>query len=274
MGKTIALVGFADNTSYLAKDTKADEIWSLRTWYKIADLPRVDRLFEIHPYEFLHGRRDDTEYIEYLQRAHPFPIYMQEINPDKPSSVVYPLEEVIHNLFVNLRRGEKVIRYFTSTFSYMLALAILENPDRIEIYGFDMAWGTEYQYQKAGAEFMIGVAAGRGIEVYIPEECNLLKARLYGYEALRMITRQYLEARQIQYDNLLSEKMAQLNLASGEWNQRNGNEQANRELWEKIRKLTDEVNVYSGALQAINQLIKQCDLEEIGVSDLKVVEQG
>lgn len=50
-------------------------------------------------------------------------------------------------------------------------------------------------YQKAAFEYLIGFARGRGIEVYIPPKCSLLRAALYGYEDLRAASRVYYEYR-------------------------------------------------------------------------------
>ncbi len=62
----------------------------------------------------------------------------------------------------------------------MLALAIyeavtLKNIKRIAIYGVDMGVSTEYNYQKPNMEYLIGFARGKGISVYVPPQCELLK---------------------------------------------------------------------------------------------------
>ena len=55
-----------------------------------------------------------------------------------PDSVRYPIEAAF-----GLGGPD-----FTSSAPYMIAMAMLEGVDRIEMYGFDMANGTEYQYQR------------------------------------------------------------------------------------------------------------------------------
>jgi hypothetical protein len=57
--------------------------------------------------------------------------------------------------------------YLESSFAYMLAVAILKQPDVINIYGIRMAADEEYAYQRANAEYMIGYARGKGIEVNV-----------------------------------------------------------------------------------------------------------
>jgi hypothetical protein len=107
---------------------------------------------------------------------------MLNIHADVPSSAEYPLEKVVE-LLPALKRGtEKQVKYFTSSFSYMLALAIAEGFERIEVYGFELAAGDEYVPQKACAEFWMGFALGKGIEVFLPEGSQLCWGPLYGYQ--------------------------------------------------------------------------------------------
>jgi hypothetical protein len=88
----------------------------------------------------------------------------------------YPLENVINYFGVD---------YFSNTVDYALALAIFQKYEYIDLYGINMELDTEYAYQKAGVEFWIGQAMGRGIKV-VPhgEHTTILKTRdglLYGY---------------------------------------------------------------------------------------------
>ena len=53
----------------------------------------------------------------------------------------------------------------------------------INIYGVDMATGTEYAAQRPSCEYWIGIARGRGITVEIPLSSDLLKVnQMYGAE--------------------------------------------------------------------------------------------
>jgi hypothetical protein len=73
--------------------------------------------------------------------------------------------------------------YFTNSISYMLAMAIDEGYQVIHVYGVDMAQDTEYGTQRPSCEFFLGVAVGRGIQIYVPKTSDLLKVRwMYGYE--------------------------------------------------------------------------------------------
>ena len=53
----------------------------------------------------------------------------------------------------------------------------------IALYGIDLIVGTEFDYQKACVEFLLGLAQARNITIRLPEACALLKQRWrYGYQ--------------------------------------------------------------------------------------------
>jgi hypothetical protein len=65
----------------------------------------------------------------------------------------------------------------------MIAMAIYEGFDVIGIWGVDMAVQGEYEAQKPSCEYFIGWALGKGIEVILPPESDLLFSPfLYGFE--------------------------------------------------------------------------------------------
>jgi hypothetical protein len=158
---------------------------------------------------------------------------MMERYDEIPSSVAYPVDEVVANIG---------IPYFTSSVSYMLGLAMLEGFDRIELYGLDMASETEYAYQKAGTEFLLGMAMGRGIKVYVPEKSLLLRAGLYGYDGgFQVIGRQTMEKIRHNYQEQFDQALAQFEQIKGEYNYckkraENAKTEADRERFEKDAK--------------------------------------
>lgn len=197
--KRVALVGFAPLTrGLLPHDQKDMEVWTLNE-AKGMMLPRIDRLFQLHPRYMWDPNARDPDYVGWMN-AQDCPIYMLEKQFDIPNSERYPIEKM----------ATKFDSYLTSTFAYMLSMAIDEGYQRIEIYGIDLAAEEEYRYQRAGTEFLIGWAKGLGIDVYIPKECPLLKAPLYGIygaqEAKTLWTEEQLTAR----INLLSQQKAKL----------------------------------------------------------------
>ena len=118
----LALIGFSKRTMYGVYNLPKDvEIWSVNNchWH---NLPRIDRAFDIHTLEYIHlplGLTPELRdaHVAWLQEEHEFPIYMQEAFPQFPASVPYPLADV-------LKLSPK--KRLTSSFPYMMALAILE----------------------------------------------------------------------------------------------------------------------------------------------------
>ncbi len=184
--KTVALVGMAPSTCALAPwDDEECDIWIINEMHAFAWVKRVTALLQLHPRSsFMRSvaARGVRNHFEWLQQEHGFPIYMQFKNDDIPDSAEYPLVDIQEKLLARLRRGKNTVRFFTSTFAYMLALAIHQGYQRIEIYGFEMGGLDEYGPQRECAGFWMGYALGRGIEVYLPPQCQLLMGPLYGYE--------------------------------------------------------------------------------------------
>ena len=202
--RKIALVGFASSTRDLAPfNDPAWEIWGMNQLYR--HIPRLDREFDIHA-NWREDNVEGTDHPAWLAQCG-IPVYMKDREPAVPTAVPYPLDIVTERVAGT--------RYFTSTVSYMIGLAILEidrmverdqmlleefRPDAsvfdaflavqrayfryaIGIYGIDLIVGKEYDYQKACVEYLLGVAHGRGIDVIIPADSALLKAsHLYGFE--------------------------------------------------------------------------------------------
>jgi len=183
--KTVAFCGVAPSSAALAPfDDKDVELWGLNEAHVFPWLTRATRWFQLHPrtsWEREIAKRNITGHAEWLM-ANPWniPIVMAHQHDDVPKSTQYPLRQIAEKAFKNIRRGTAKVRYFTSTFAYMMGYALeVEHFDRIEIYGVDMAEGTEFQHQKACFEFWIGYAMAKGVEIYLPDECQLMKAPLY-----------------------------------------------------------------------------------------------
>ena len=240
MTKNVAVVGFAWDSLKYAKDSQADEMWTVNFAWDYP-VPRIDRLFEIHPIEVLafHAKRGkkgnrNEKHFAWLQKEHDFPIYtyadytgvnvLDEIMdqaPRIPNSVPYPFEKLA-SIFNHLHRENRPNQiYMPSTISYMLAMAIFEGYQRIEMYGVEMAAGaggangTEYVYQKAGTEALLMYAMGKGIEIYFPEHCKLMNIKPY-HKGLQMITRQTIEAHKKSYEQKRVNALTKANHYNGQ----------------------------------------------------------
>jgi hypothetical protein len=174
--KKVAIVGSASSTRDKAPfDDEEFEIWGL-AW---RDYKRCTRFFDIHGVG-PHRKRVQPEYEKRLA-ALGAPVYLRESVPGVPNGVTYPIDSIISflNSFDKHADGD----YFASSVAYMIALAMYEGFEEIQIYGIDLLTDDEYSHQRPNAEYFIGLARGKGISVYVPPESALLTFGFrYGYE--------------------------------------------------------------------------------------------
>ncbi len=171
--RNIAIVGKAPSSRLLAPyDDPAWEIWTLSDLVPAGQAKRFDRHFEIHPFHWI--QQVNPPYWAWLQAVRDKPVYMREADQNIiPASVPYPVQQVLDTF---------QFPYFTNTVSWMLALAIMEAPPVLGVWGVDMAQTAEYREQRPSCEWLLGVAQGRGIGIVLPPECDLLKFPfLYGF---------------------------------------------------------------------------------------------
>ncbi len=84
-----------------------------------------------------------------------------------PLSEAFPIKECMK---------EFGLPYFSNTISYMIAFALLNKAEQIDLYGVNQASSSEYFYEKASVEYWLGIAVGRGVKVTI----NGAKSELLG----------------------------------------------------------------------------------------------
>jgi SAM-dependent methyltransferase len=111
------------------------------------------------------------------------PIYTSRAYPDYPSSVDYPLEEVIRSCGV---------AYFNNTSIYAICYAIHLGVKKLSLWGFDFTY-PDANAAEAGrgcCEFWLGRAMKAGIEIVIPPDSTLMDMsskpheKFYGYDTL------------------------------------------------------------------------------------------
>jgi hypothetical protein len=298
----LALVGFASTTRLQAPFDDPDyEIWTVNEAGNIAIdafkwVKRFDRLFQIHPrWDFSRKNNgndpnhfawlrnvedvcgmcsgtgklvdkdcpacDNGTYFPLESRKFPKVIYMQEEYADIPNSVKYPLEEM-----VSLNPSGK---YFDSSLAYMVMLASTMGYQEIFIVGFEMAAQSEYFYQRANFEYLIGLLSARGQVFRFPKETSLLKGPLYGYENMKTGYRQQLDMRIAILNNELSTHNMELAKVEGElrvWKKFEetsprtpiGEEQF-QEVQKRYGKLLGLVNIVKGATYETENLRKLYD---------------
>lgn len=140
---------------------------------------RVDAWWEIHKWEPKQSWFS-PDYVDFMAKL-PVPVYMLEPVPEIPGSVAFPREAIMRYF------GPEAIFFYTSSLSWMFALAIIEieragQGGEISLYGVDMSAAEEqYTGQRAGCQYWAGQAFRRGIKVTVPGESDLLRPTpLYG----------------------------------------------------------------------------------------------
>jgi hypothetical protein len=186
--KSVALVGFSPTSVGMAPwdaPSSEIEIWCLNEAHSFPWMKRWDRWIQIHrSQDFMKpiAKRDVQGHYDWLKQEHDHPVYMQNRYDEIPNSTEYPLPKICQRFLKNLWVGQDNTRkYFTSSLAYMVALALYEGFERIEVYGVEMSWTDEWIPQKACMEFWLGMALGMGKSVYLPPNCQLINAPLYGY---------------------------------------------------------------------------------------------
>lgn len=209
--RKIAVCGFASSSRHLIPiGDPTWEIWGMNQLYR--HIPRADRWFDIHwnwDKEVVPG----TDYRGWLSTCQ-IPVYMIATLPDIPTSVKYPIHKMMAlagdyftstvAFMVALATWEidqRVMRRLEDEFGPKMddtgitSLGLAEftqvlkrqrelYPEyMIGLFGIDLVVEEEYFWQKPCAEFWIGLAVGRGIEVFIPPQSALCKQGYrYGYE--------------------------------------------------------------------------------------------
>lgn len=212
----VAIIGKAPSSRLLAPYDQSEswEIWSISDNYNV--IPRWDRWFEIH--ELDRYKELYPEYYDWMAAlpAGGKPLYVTDTHHELPAAVPFPWEQLTRTYG----------RYFTNSISWLICFAIEEitkairketgkahvGPEdyrafgaAIGLWGVDMATATEYEHQRPSCEWFLGWAKGLGIEVVIPDECDLVKcARLYAIEAFRGTLDRKIRVR----DHELSQRLA------------------------------------------------------------------
>jgi len=147
---------------------KEGELWGLNDM--CLRMKNLTLIFELHDVDKLRdpaGRakrfiRSFEEEIKEVNRLN-IPVIIKEKHKAFPNGIVFPIDKM-------------PIRYFTSSIAFMIAYAIYEKVDSIDIYGIPLFYEEEYTEQRPCMEFWIGYAMGQGIEVKVHKPSYLLTA--------------------------------------------------------------------------------------------------
>lgn len=175
--RKIACLGGAQSMQYTPWQDPTWELWAHASCRHLCKRD-PDLLWDLHPPTLWRDPKKkswDPKYMTWLS-TNRVPIMMQDIYEDVPASMRYPFETMV----TEFPRG-----YMTNHLAYMVALALMEGVTHLGIFGCDYSTNSEYGPQRGGAEYWLGVAEGRGVQVMIAPKCDLLgkPALLYGYES-------------------------------------------------------------------------------------------
>jgi hypothetical protein len=175
--RKVACLGGAKSLRFTPWHDLSWELWSHASCRHLLKRD-PDRFFDIHPKALWSDPKKktwDPKYVKWL-KANRVPILMQDRYAEVPASMRYPFETMI----TEFPRG-----YMANSLAYMIALALMEGVTHLAIYGCDYHTGSEYGPQRGSAEYWLGVAEGRGVQVLLPPGCDLLNkpSLLYGYES-------------------------------------------------------------------------------------------
>ena len=192
--KNICIVGFAPSSAMLAPyhllGDEDWEFWGINELYlMVPHASKFDKWFQLHMRaDNIDRNPRDPKHKDWLKTCK-MPVIIQYAHEEIPTSIAYPLKEVQkyfgQNIIKNIDTldSKEDFNYYTNTISYMIALAIMQKPNLIAVYGVDMAQEQEFGHQRPSCEFFLGYCAGAGIKLYIPPESDLLKTSfLYGFE--------------------------------------------------------------------------------------------
>ena len=151
------------------KKPEKSEFWGCNNIYKARE---VDRLFVMHDVYVTQYNRG-TKIIEEAN-GKGFPVYTLGKYEELKNNIPYPIEEVIK---------EFETAYFLTNISYMLALAIMQRPKNLFLFGVDMDFGTAKEYmqnEKGNIEFWLGMATGRKIRFHLSKGSTLIRRKGMG----------------------------------------------------------------------------------------------
>ncbi len=184
--RTVAIVGSAWTTrGWAPYGEEGVEVWCFNEMHGQSGVGEATRWFQLHPkWSFTRDHR--FNHWGWLQEEHKFPLYMQREYDNVPRSTKYPLREIQDNLLGNIWRGYAQLRsIFGSSMAFGVALALYEKFERIELFGIELVLEGEWAFQRESMAFWLGKASGMGVEIWMPEECELFRMPLYAYEETR-----------------------------------------------------------------------------------------
>lgn len=160
-----------------------DEVWTINALGDVFACDRVFHMDDVRVQEIRAAAAPDSNIAAMLEwlKTTKTPIYTSRAHAKYPALVEFPLEAVLNDIG---------FAYFNSTAAYAVALAIHLGVQKITLMGLDFTYPNAHHAEKGRAcvEFLLGIAAARGIKLSVPRQsslmdgCHDVQERLYGYD--------------------------------------------------------------------------------------------
>lgn len=194
--RTVRILGSAKNVrDYPTRTNPEDEVWTANSPATVqVRCPRAmkewTRWFNLHSKKHIMGAYPSV-WDYFIHKAAGRPVVLLKRQPDLPTSVAFP-REAIQAEFATAKGPN---RYFTCTVCWLIALAIFEKFDRIELWGYelrDTKPGFAHAWERPCFFYWIQMARSRGVEVwyqkeierlpFVPGDADAYTGTLYGYD--------------------------------------------------------------------------------------------
>jgi hypothetical protein len=198
MAKAVRILGTAYNLSQIPlPHPEGVEVWCANDpkgykHYLQADVVEAQwtRWFNLHSRRHM-AATYPRRLAYFLGRSDTRPFYTQKFWPDIPGCIAFP-RDTIQEYF---KTSAGPNRFFTCSVCWMIALAIVEGFDRIELWGFqlsDRKPGGRYVFERPCFFYWVQQARDRGLQVtyqaevaqlpFAPGDPDTYDGPLYGYD--------------------------------------------------------------------------------------------
>ncbi len=180
--KTVQIVGAAPS---ITTDPMIEgaERWLFNSSYQTDQGRPYTRIFHLHAPAMIRGLSPAAwEWYQQQDR----PVYLLEPHPDVPTSVRFPIVELQHFFANETREGLLAVEScFGCSVDFLLALALMEGFEHIDLMGIECRSEDEYRDQARSVMYWMGRGRGMGRTVTCSDTSGLcMVPAIYGYNIM------------------------------------------------------------------------------------------
>lgn len=281
--KILAIVGTAGSRHLAPYDNSNCEIWGVGHCLLLADIPRMDKVFEIHlPYVYeqekspythndpdkrlplvYHANKEHalSNYIPCKRIKEDVSVIVSQENPKLNKQEIFPREKLKEKYGWIFPPSDAF--YCTNSIAWMLCYAIdMDRFDEIHLYGIHLETDSEWQYERPCNELWLGFFMGkmheRGIKtpvVYLPEMSDVLRAyHEYGFAEIEVNRKKYQERASF-FDRQIADLKGQRGKLADE--RKRLIQELQIPFEEKKKYLSNQIEIFSKELEAMNKTNKE-----------------